>query len=205
MSGGKVVADCLASRLGYPILGRAVLQTAAEELGVSRKELRRNFAATPGIWARLTQSREKYRLAVQTVLAEKCIGGNLVYHGLAGQFLLRGLPGVLRVLVIAPLEVRVRELQKNHRQMRRAQLEEFIEKVDEERTRWAKVMYQADVSDPTLYDLTVNLAQISRERACETIAMAASQPSYEVTEEVENAIAAFADDCRARLSRALGG
>jgi cytidylate kinase len=204
LSGGKAVAECLASRLGYPSLGREVLQEAAEQLGVSVENLQGKFETTPGLWGRLTHDRQKYVLAVQTALAEWCTRGNLIYHGLAGQFLLRDLPGVFRVLILAPLEDRIRTLGETHPRMTRTQLEDFIRKVDHERSRWVQVTYGAEVMDTSLYDLTLNLRTLSRESACEVIAMAATQPRYEITAEVETEVFAFAAECRKRLSRILG-
>jgi cytidylate kinase len=205
LSGGRAVAECLARRLEYPCLGREVLQEAAEQLHVSVDTLQGKFETTPGVWARITHDREKYMLAVQTALAEWCTRGTLVYHGLAGQFLLKDLPGVLRVLILAPIEARVRALGETHPRMTDSQLEDFVRKVDQERSRWVKVMYGADVLDTSLYDLTLNLEQMSQDSACETIAAAALQPRFEITADVESEIFAFAAECRNRMNRLLGG
>ncbi len=205
LSGGRAVAECLAQRLGYPLLGRELLQEAAERVGVSVEDLQGKFETTPGLWARMTRAREKYVLAVQTALAEWCTRGNLVYHGLAGQFLLRELPGVLRVLILAPMEQRVQALLETHPRMTQDQVEAFIRKVDQERSRWVRVTYGLDVQDPSLYDLTVNLRSLSRDTACVTIAEAASQPRFAITADMEGDLFSFAADCRRRLALAMGG
>lgn len=205
LSGGTAVAECLARTLDYPLVGREVLQEAAEKLGVSAESLQGRFETTPGLWARLTKEREKYVLAVQSALAEWCTRGNLVYHGVAGQFLLKGLPGVLRVLILAPVDMRVQNLLKTHSRLTKDQVLDFIRKVDQERSRWVKVMYGADVQDPALYDLTVNLRRISLASACVTIAEAAGQPRFEITDDVEGELFAFAAECRRRLTQYRGG
>lgn len=204
LSGGKALAGCLADRLGYPTLGREVLQEAAESMGISEELFRGKFEAAPGFWSRMTREREKYALAVQTALAEWCTRGNLVYHGLSGQFLLKGLPGVLRVRLVAPLEMRVKAFSDSHPLMSQSQAEAFIQDVDQDRSRWCRLMYGEDVTDPSHYDMTVNLKRLSLESACATIAEAASQPRYQITDEVESELFAFAARCRERLSRALG-
>ena len=204
LSGGRALAECLSSRLGYPNVGREVLQEAAEALGASEEAFRGKFETTPGLWGRLTHAREKYVMAVQTALAEWCTRGDLVYHGLSGQHLLRGLPGIFRVRLIAPLEMRVEALLQSHPQMTVSQAESFIRNVDQDRSRWVKVMYGADVTDPSLYDLTINLRTHTIESACETVATAVSQPRFQITDEVEAEIFAFAAESRDRLSRAKG-
>jgi cytidylate kinase len=204
LSGGKALAGCLADRLGYPTLGREVLLEAAESLGVSEERFRGKFEAPPGFWARMTREREKYALAIQTALAEWCTRGNLVYHGLSGQFLLKELPWVLRVRLIAPVEMRVKAFLDTHPLMSQGQVEDFIRDVDQDRLRWCRLMYDADVTDPAHYDVTVNLKRLTLESACATIAEAASQPRYQITDEVEAEIFAFAARCRERLAQAIG-
>jgi cytidylate kinase len=205
LSGGRAVAECLARTLDYPLVGREVLQEAAEKLGLAPDDLQGRFETTPGLWARLTKERERYFLAVQSALAEWCTRGNLVYHGVAGQFLLKDLPGVLRVLIVAPMETRVHNLLETHSRLTRDQVLDFIRKVDQERSRWVRVMYGADVQDPSLYDLTVNLRKMSMASACRIIAEAATQPRFEISDEVEAELFSFAAGCRRRLSQLKGG
>ena len=145
MSGGRAVAECLAAALGYPSVGREIIQEAATKLGAPEADLSGKLEARPSRWARLTEERKKYLLAVQTALAEHCVDGRLVYHGLAGQFLLRDIPGVLAVRLVAPLEMRIHALTDAHHRMTHKSAEEFIHDVDEDRRRWVKLMYHADV------------------------------------------------------------
>jgi len=205
LSGGKALAGCLADRLGYPILGREVLLEAAESMGVSEEVFREKFEAAPGLWARLTREREKYTLAIQTSLAEWCTRGDLVYHGLSGQFLLKDLPGVLKVRLVAPLDMRVKAFMDTHPLVSHAETESFIRNVDQERSRWCRLMYGADLTDPSHYDMTVNLKRLSLESACAVITEAVAQPRYRITAEVETELFAFAARCRERLSQATGG
>lgn len=200
MSGGRAVAECLAARLGHPSLAREILRGAAARLGASEVVLETKFETTPRLWERLSRERERYVLAVRTALLDACLAeGDLVYHGLAGQFLLRGLRGVLRVRLIAPLEARLRILMDGHHRMSRRTAEDFIRNVDEERRRWARITYGEDVEDPSLYDLTVNLRVLSPESACAAIAEAAGEPAFAVTDEVRAEWAAQAAECHQRL------
>jgi cytidylate kinase len=193
------VAQCLADRLKWPALADEILQNAAAKLGASEEAVRGSMETPPGLWARLMRERERYVLAVQAALAEACAEGSLVYHGLAGQFMLREVPGVLKVRLIAPLAMRVQALVTKNPGMTPEAAEEFIHNVDEERRRRVRLMYQADVEDPSFYDLTVNLRSLSLEAACGAIAEAASRPEYEVTDEVAARQKAFARACRQRL------
>lgn len=203
MSGGRAVAECLAKRLEYPCIGREILHEAALKVGVSDETVSGRLEAAPRRWARHRQDRKPYWIALQAALAEHCTEGSLVYHGLAGQFLLRGLPGVLRVRLIAPLEMRVKALMDAHHRMSRKAAEEFIHNVDEDRRRWVRLMCEVEVEDPALYDLTVNLQSISLETACTVIAELSAQPQYQLTDEVKPKLENFAATCRKQLAEVV--
>jgi cytidylate kinase len=204
LSGGRALAECLSARLGYPAVGREVLQEAAEAVGASEEAFRGKFETAPPLWGRLTKERKKYILAMQTSLAEWCTRGDLVYHGLSGHHLLKGISGILKVRLIAPMEIRVRALLESHPQLTPGEAEDFIKDVDNNRARWVRIMYGAEVSDPSIYDLTINLRTHTLQSACDTIATAVAQPQFHMTDEVEAEIFAFAAECRDRLIHEKG-
>jgi cytidylate kinase len=205
LSGGRAVAECLAETLGYPCVGREILQQAAQALGASEETVRRKLETPPGRLALLTQERQRYLLAVQAALAEHVARGDLVYHGLAGQFLLRGLPGVLRVRLIAPPEMRIRALVAAHHATSQKAAARFIRNVDRDRKRWVRLMYGADVTSPSLYDLTINLRAIALETVCDVVAQLVRQPHYEITHAARGMLESFAAESRERLRALLAG
>jgi cytidylate kinase len=175
MSGGAAMAECLAKRLHYPLVAREVVQDAASDLGVSDADLSRGMERTPRLWNRQSSERRLYIAAVQAALAEHVADGDLIYHGRAGQVLLAGLPGVLRVRLIAPIEARVRTLMEGEG-MDSASAEQYIRHVDGVRARWVKMMYGEDIEDPFLYNMVINLkiacrVKVALARARETRAL----------------------------------
>ncbi|KPJ91007.1 MAG: hypothetical protein AMS18_09540 [Gemmatimonas sp. SG8_17] len=202
-SGGQEMAKCLAAQLQYPIVGREIVQEAASRLKVSEEALSHQMEHTPKLWDRHAATRRLYVAAVQAALAEYVTEGDLVYHGLAGQLLLRGLPAVLRVRLIAPRERRVRTLIEEH-QMNEASAEEFIQHVDGARARWVKMMYGENIEDPALYDVVVNLETMSVAGASAALATMAKRPDFAVTGEVRACLRAFrlASNVRVALARA---
>ena len=199
-SGGQAFAECLADQLGYPILGREILQVAASDLGVSEASLTQQFERGPSLWSRFVATRRIYIVGVQAALAEHVADGDLVYHGLAGQFLLRGLPAVLRTRLVAPVPARIRMLVE-HDGMTPEDALRHIQQVDAGRARWVKMMYGEHIEDPVLYDMVINLAEVSIDSACALTAAALEQPEFAVTEEVRAALADFRLACR--VKRAL--
>jgi cytidylate kinase len=199
MSGGEALAKCLAARLGYPSLGREVLVEAAARLGVSEELLREKIQTSIGLFEKLTSDRHVYLVALQSALADQCVSGNLIYHGNAGHFLLKDLPNVLRVRLIAPMAVRVRAVVERQGLSPEA-ARDYIRFVDQERIEWTKFIYGVDWRDPKNYDLVINLQRISLEGACAMVAGILETPAYATTEEVKKKLQDFALACRVKLA-----
>jgi len=195
------LAQCLSTTLDYPIVARDVLVAAAKKLDVSEETLTKKIVRGPGVWESLTSNRRLYVVAVQAALAEHLDKGNLVYHGHAGHLLLKGVPTVLRVRLIAPLEMRVRSVMERQHLNREAAVE-YITKVDHERIRWTQFIYGVDWSDPSIYDLVINLENMSIQTACATIAAIVRQPEFALTNAAKKAIADFQLACRVKIALA---
>ena len=193
----------MAERLRYPLLGREVLQQAASALGVSDEALAQQLEHAPKLWDRHAATRRLYVAAVQAALAERIVEGELVYHGLAGQLLLRGLPCVLRLRLIAPIETRVRVLVESH-QMDETGARDFILHVDGARARWVKMVYGENIENPALYDMVINLETMSVPGACALVAAAVRQPDFAVTDEARVKLRDFRLACLVKVALASG-
>jgi cytidylate kinase len=200
MSGGRALAEALAERLQYPRIGREVLHEAASGLGIPDDDLDHEMQDVPRMWAGKSSTRKIYLAAVQSTLAKHAGSGDLVYHGLAGQLVLRGWPAVLRVRLIAPFETRVKTLMERRR-MDQDAAEAFIRRVDEARARWVQMMYGEDIESPALYDLVINLNRACPAAACAFVAATAQRPEFTVTDEVRTRLAdlSLASHVRAAL------
>ena len=199
MSGGEAFANCLASQLGYPVLGREVLVAAAARLGVTEDVLKEKIQTSAGLFEKLTTDRHIYLVALQSALADQCVSGDLIYHGHAGHFLLKDVPNVLRVRLIAPMAMRVRAVMEQQGLSAQA-AEEYIRYVDQERIEWTKFVYGVDWRDPRNYDIVVNLGRVSLESACAMVAGMLQTPAYATTEDVKKKLRDFALACRVKVA-----
>jgi cytidylate kinase len=200
MSGGAAFARCLGTSLGYPVLAREVLVEAAARLGVPEDVLRKNIQSCESFES-LREERSLFLYGLQSALADHCLSGDLVYHGHAGQFLLKGLPTLLRVRLIAPRSVRIRTLVERQA-LDPAAAREYIRNVDQERVEWTKFVYGADWRDPKNYDLVINLQNVSMDTACEMVSHVVKLPAYQTTPAVLEGLRNFALACRVQLALA---
>jgi cytidylate kinase len=195
---GVALAECLAKELGYPCLGREVAREVAEKCGIQPELMNKKIEEIPSLWERLTSERTAYVVAMQELLAERILDGNLVYHGFAGHLLLKGLPALLRIRVIAPMEVRI-PLAMAEQNMDAAAAEAHIKKMDDVRARWTKFVFGVDWQDPRLYDLVLNLGDISVAAACDSMTILATRPELAVTDAARARFRDFALAAKIRL------
>jgi cytidylate kinase len=180
-AGGKAVAELLSQRLGYPALSREeVLARAAGDYGIVEGELKAALNESPPFWQQVPGKRLAYVKCVAAVLLEHASRGNLIYHGHVGHLLLGGLPHVLRVRVIADLEYRIQSAMRQAGVQRDAAMA-HIRRVDEERSRWARLLYGVDWEDPVQYTVILNLGQVSVPSACETIVRMSELEEFKLT------------------------
>jgi cytidylate kinase len=181
-SGGKSLAECVAEKLGYRCLARAELAEAVERYGVSEEKLSKVIGEAPHLWEHLSSERARYLDCVRAILIDEVKDGDVVYHGIAGHFLLRGAPQVLRVRVVANMEFRIKAAMERGALTREDAIQ-VIRTMDDKRARWARFLYHVDWSDPSLYDLVLNLDQISLSSACDIVCNSVNLEEYKATPE----------------------
>ena len=130
---------------------------------------------------------------------------NVVYHGHAGHLLLKGVPHVLKIRVIASMEQRIKAAMESQG-LAREQAMDHIARVDAVRAKWTKYLYGADWTDPQLYDLVVNLDQMSVANACEVVRAAANLEEFRTTPESQRMMddLVIASAARAKIAAEKG-
>src|ERR671935_2000425 len=107
-AGGPEIGMALAERLGYHYVDQELIQDAVRRYGLAEEKLSHLDESKPTLFERFDAETRHYITILQTTLLEFAENDNSILMGRGGQWLLRGLPHVLRVRVIAPFEHRVR-------------------------------------------------------------------------------------------------
>jgi len=183
-SGGRMLAQAVSRRLGYRCFDRDQLIAKAAHGGVSEHDLRTAFEKPPSFFGQSQHSRYVYLAFIQAALTEEVRKGNTVYDGLAGHLLLGKGPHVLRTRVIAPMEFRVAMVEYS-RQCTRKEAIAYIESMDEDRRKWTRFLYGVDWTDASLYDLVLNLEQMTLVEACDAICLLAQSYCFQATQETQ--------------------
>jgi cytidylate kinase len=181
-SRGKEVAEKLARSLDYQCLSRDILLEASERYNIPEIKLVRAIHDAPSILERFTYAKGPYVAYIRAALLRQAQKDNLVYHGLAGQFLLKRIPHVFKVRIIADLEDRVKEEMKREN-ISANEARRILLKDDEERRKWSKNLYGIDTWDPSLYDLVINIKCVTVEGAVDIIKCTLKEPRFQTTPE----------------------
>ena len=115
----------------------------------------------------------RYLEALESVVREVARSQSLVILGRGSQFILRDYPGVLHVLVVAPIEVRVKRVMQDLKlDQETAKLE--IARLDNSLREFIKRYFKAEVEDAVYYDLVINTERFSFQAAASIVADALS-------------------------------
>ncbi len=193
-SHGDTVAQLLCDRLGYRYFDKNLMMGLAAQSGLAPETVvdlpddqRRartlverlfgNYAAPygdPDTWAAAAAAERQEQLTVERIkylIRAAYEEGNVVIIGRGGQAVLAGLPNVLHVRLVAPMELRVQ------RHAERAGLtveaaRELVMKRDAASHDFVSRYFGIDRRDPTHYDLGINTAKLTPAAAVELIVTA---------------------------------
>lgn len=199
-SRGKRIAERVAAKLGYDCIAREALLEASKEYDIPEAKLVRAMHDAPSRLNRFVGGKEKYIAYIQAALTASVRKDNVVYHGLAGHFLLKGVSHVLKVRIIAPMDYRVKVIMKRD-EVSKEEAQRILMKDDEERHAWSRKLYGIDQTDSSLYDLVLNIHKISVDNAVDIICGVAEMKAFRTTPESQKAMddLALASDVRSHL------
>lgn len=186
-SRGKEVAERLAQKLGYECIARDILLEASEEFNIPEIKLIRAIHDAPKVLERFFGGSERYVKYYRSALLEHARKDNIVYHGLAGHFFLKGIPHVIKIRINADINTRVKE--EMAREKISAEEALFIlKKDDEERRKWSIQVYGMDPWDSRLYDMVINICTLSLDDAVDLIYGALQKPTFRTTPQSQRLI-----------------
>jgi cytidylate kinase len=171
---GGEVARALASELGFDLFDREIIQRVAESTHLSERvvaSLEKDREVLTDWLASIASSNYlspvEFRYHLSRVVGAVARHGGAVILGRAAHLVL-GPGAALRVLVVAPLEVRVDTVAErdgvDEREARRR-----IVSVEADRKAFLLKHFRADFGDPTSFDVVVNTAVLGVAGGCAAI------------------------------------
>lgn len=186
-SKGKEIAEKVAERLGYECIARAVLLEASDEFNIPEIKLIRALHDAPSVLDRFTHGKKRFIAYIEEAFLRHVQKDNVVYHGLGGHFFLKGVSHAIKVRIIADLEDRVR-LEMARENISEDEARHILKKDDSERHKWALALYGIDTKDARLYDLVINIRNVSVDDAVDIICHTAGLPHFQTTPKSQKAL-----------------
>lgn len=182
-SGGEQIAEEVAKQLGYPCLRRKeLILGAAEYFHFEEAKLIEAMAEPPRLWQQDRDKREAHFNLIRAAFLRRCQEQQgLVYHGFSGQELIRNVPHVLRILVVAEESYRLDTATSSPGTDRDQALTE-IKASDKKFSKWTRLMYGFEWNNPTLYDLCFNIDRMSLKSAVDSILGIIASGDFDPTE-----------------------
>jgi len=170
---GTTIAQLLSENFKCNYLDKESLEETFGEYGIPKESMERYDEKKPGFWDLFKTDKARYLHFMKGAIYEFAHKGNCVILGRGGQIVLGGLPGVLHVRVVAPMDVRIERIKKRF-ECDDQDAVKIMQHNDNERAGFHKFFFDCNWEDPSLYDLVVNTGTFSTESAIKLIKDAVS-------------------------------
>ncbi|NWF56239.1 MAG: cytidylate kinase family protein [Syntrophaceae bacterium] len=172
---GTEIAREAAQRLRYEYVDKEKLEQLLKGFGFPEPQVEKFDEKKPPFWDARSLERRKFLHATQAVLYDLASKGRVVIVGRGGQVLLKQVPGVLHVRIVAPFEKRLKRMVETGG-FDEKQAARFLRQSDQDSLGYLQTFFHVNWDDPSLYDLILNTAHLSVETAAQIVTDAALSP-----------------------------
>ena len=168
---GDEIAKAAAEKLGYEYIEKSQISKVLSGLGFSLSDIDKYDEKRPSLWQNLTIQKELLAYLFRAAVYELAARENVVIVGRGGQVILKDIPGILHVRVIAPYATRVRRLMEQ-KEYEEKTAEQVIRQNDHDSSGFLSTYFRTNWEDSELYDLVINTRALTLNESVELIASA---------------------------------
>ena len=188
-SGAPEIGKLIADRLHIDYIDREIIAQVAEQIQRPKQDIAAKEMPSGSLLGRISEALERnayyrasaylptweipledtqYLPALESVIKDIARSGSIVIRGRGSQFILKDLPRALHVLMVAPLDFRVKRIMENSK-IEESEVRKMIQRFDSSRRMFTKRYFHAVLEDPINYDLVINTEHLSFEHATSII------------------------------------
>jgi cytidylate kinase len=168
-SGGKAIGEGIANALGYEYIDRGRMHRDLRAKGPRFEEWAKAFDEHyPAVSERSDWGFRGFVALIQSIILDYARKDKVVIVGTGAAFLLKGIPHVLRIRVIADLETRIDRVQGDD-VVSAGTARWLIQKADSEMAGAVYTIYGAYWDDPHAYDMVFDTSVETREAIIEKV------------------------------------
>ena len=174
-SGGSIVAQRIADRFEFDCFNRDIVEKIAKTSKIRGAVInsleKERLSGVKDFISSLMEDQyihpDTYLKHLLPVISTIAKHGRVVIVGRGANFILPA-EDIFAVRVIAPLKKRIREVALTHRVTTETAKRRVIQR-ESKRKAFVRHSFNADISDPSHYDLTINTGKMSIESAVEAV------------------------------------
>jgi len=188
-SGAPEIGKLIADRLHIDYIDREIIAQVAEQIQRPKQDIAAKEMPSGSLLGRISEALERnayyrasaylptweipledtqYLPALESVIKDIARSGSIVIRGRGSQFILKDLPRALHVLMVAPLDFRVKRIMESSK-IEESEVRKMIQRFDSSRRMFTKRYFHAVLEDPINYDLVINTEHLSFEHATSII------------------------------------
>jgi cytidylate kinase len=198
---GTFIGLEVAEQLDHAFVRDEIVRRAAREYRVMESGLVRAVERPPRWLERLGPVRRRHRTYLEAAVLEVAQRERVVLMGRWSTIFLSGVRHAIRIRVCAPAEIRVRRVMERYRIAQEDAARRIAAYDEGVRTRMRQ-MFDAEWTDPLLYDLVINTASVTVPSGVRQVLALASASEFQPTDESRAALGDRA--LAARIRATLG-
>lgn len=174
-SGGSEIARKIAQELKMDLVGAQIIQKIAESADISakliqsldEKQITRRDDWLSSLYERRHLWADDYLRHLTKVIGTFGKQGNFIIVGRGAQYILPP-EDTFRLRFIADMEVKIRNVMRDVGSSR-AEAEKYIIKTDSDRRAYLRKYFNADVTNPSDYDMVINTGKLGIDGCVEVV------------------------------------
>ncbi len=172
-SQGEKIAELTAKKLGLDLLTRDRIHELTTQCspGLGQTSSIYESEVVKSFWARQFFNSAKHAALFEWLTFKLASQGNIILLGRGTPVVLRYCPSVFRVRIVAPFHLRCENIEKVQG-ISSKEAEHFVSSYGRLRRDLIESIFKVNISDPELYDLQLNSAEISLEDCADILATA---------------------------------
>src|SRR4030042_609346 len=152
-SGGREIGHAISEQLNYEYVDRKKILDDMKAAGKQWEEKAKYFDENyPTLWERYDWSFRGFVALNQSYFLNNALKDKTVIMGRGGNFLLKGIPSVLRVRIVAPIEKRIEKVMEKEG-VNSENARWLIEKAEHEMAGAIYLIYGRDWDNPAEYEM----------------------------------------------------
>ena len=156
---GDETAHELSEQLKYRFVDKQALEERIKSYGVAGSKFLKYDEKKPSFWASLSQDRDDYLHFLKSAIFAEAGEGSTVFIGRGAAMILKNVPGVFSVFLVAPPEIRIERIKSYfHCDDRRAR--QIMEQSDRDREGFHRYFYDVKWQDADNYHLALNTGHL---------------------------------------------